>query len=72
MMVSSLVIKLQTDIRRDQIGVLFLNGNRLQVKVVDGRIRMAKPQIIRRGHSGCLWPNLILGTVGALSESRIH
>ena len=28
--------QLQTDIRRDQLGVLFLNGNRLQVRVIDG------------------------------------
>lgn len=41
--------QIQTDIRRDQPGVLFLNGNRLQVNVVDGLIRMSKMQVIRRG-----------------------
>ena len=44
--------QIQTDIRRDQPGVLFLNGNRLQVKVVDGLIKMSKMQIIRKG---ALW-----------------
>lgn len=39
--------QIQADIRRDQSGVLFLNGNRLQVKVADGLIKMSKVQIVR-------------------------